>query len=95
MNVSPSLAAELSQPELCAQLRIIAADAPRLSVADRSLLNTAASELEIVYRQLLLDNVALSEALSASQALRDRVAELTNKGAWSYGASVVIGGTSV
>lgn len=88
MIIAPHIAEELANPEICAQLRIIAADDKKLTAPDRSLLVLAANELEIAYRQLLVDNQALVEALRHAAALQERIVALAPKVEWSMGATV-------
>lgn len=88
MNFSAPLAEELSASELCANLRIIAKDAPSLSKADRDIIAGAANELEIAYRQLVLDNINLCALSAANSAQALRIAELAPKLAWSMSGAV-------
>lgn len=90
MRLAPHILEELGQPEVCATLRIIAADTTKLSLADRGVLLTAATELELAYRKILLDNEELSGAMQHIAALQDRVAVLTPKAVWNVGASVSV-----
>lgn len=89
MILSPEIHAELSASELCANLRIIAADGHKLTAIDRAVLVTAAAELESAYRQLLCDNVSLNEAAQQQAALKERIVELMPKAAWSMGTGWV------
>lgn len=88
MSLLPHVEAELTASELCANLRIIAADAPSLSPADRGVLTTAAAEIELAYRQILADHAIISEQIATQTALRERINALTPKAAWSMGATV-------
>lgn len=90
MNFAGHIIAELSQPELCAQLRIIAADEKKLSVGDRGVLLTAAAEIELAYRQLLVNNASICELAAHQMALVDRINALTPKSAWSASASLSV-----
>ncbi len=92
MTIAPHIAEELANSELCAHLRIIAADAQRLNAADRGRVLCAANEIEIAYRQILSMNEALTEAQARAVALRDRLNALhaiaNGSAQWSMGARI-------
>lgn len=79
MNLAPNIVEELTVSELCAKLHIIAKDALRLTADDRQTIVSAAAELEIAYRQLLLGNANLCMMAAQTKALQDRIAFLMPK----------------
>lgn len=78
MNIAPTVVQELLQPEVCAELRIIARDA-RLDGVDRDVLIKAADELALAYRQIVMDNIAMCEMVARLGAQGERLVEMTPK----------------
>jgi hypothetical protein len=92
MNIPPQIVEELHSSELCANLRIIAADAKGLRAADRSALEMAAREIEIAHRQILTQAAQIDELAAHSIALRERLAAVTappNRN-WSMGGMISV-----
>lgn len=69
------------------ELRIIAKDA-HLPLVDRDVLARAADELDLAYRQLISDNIALVALHNQQMALQERIRELSPKSAWAMAAGV-------